>query len=104
MNSTQLITESHEHQKGKVCNKCKEHLPLSEFYNCTRIKDGKGGTCKICVNDYQSNRPEFTRWYITKKKDGKSVKWTWFHANAVELIRLKNPVRWNLNKLFEEVI
>ena len=71
MNSTQLITESHEHQKGKVCNKCKEHLPLSEFYNCTRIKDGKGGTCKICVNDYQSNRPEFTRWYITKKKDGK---------------------------------
>ena len=42
--------------------------------------------------------------YLYKKKDGKSIKWSWFHANAIELIRLKNPVRWNLNKLFEEVI
>ena len=42
--------------------------------------------------------------YLYKKKDGKSIKWSWFHANAVELIRLKNPVRWNLNKLFEEVV
>ena len=41
--------------------------------------------------------------YLYKKKDGKSIKWTWFHANAIELVRLKNPVRWNLNKLFEEV-
>ena len=42
--------------------------------------------------------------YLYKRKDGKSIKWSWFHANAIELIRLKNPVRWNLNKLFEEVI
>ena len=41
--------------------------------------------------------------YLYKKKDGKSIKWTWFHANAIELVRLKNPIRWNLNKLFEEV-
>ena len=42
--------------------------------------------------------------YLYKRKDGKSIKWSWFHTNAIELIRLKNPVRWNLNKLFEEVI
>ena len=41
--------------------------------------------------------------YLYKKKDGKSVKWSWFHANAIELRRLKNPIRWNLNELFEEV-
>ena len=42
--------------------------------------------------------------YLYKKKDGKSIKWSWFHANAIEIERLKNPVRWNLNKLFEEAI
>lgn len=41
--------------------------------------------------------------YLYKKKDGKSIKWSWFHANAIELRRLKNPIRWNLNELFEEV-
>lgn len=41
--------------------------------------------------------------YLYKKKDGKSVKWSWFHANAIELRRLKNPIRWNMNELFEEV-
>tara|TARA_R100001082_G_scaffold92485_1_gene59168 strand:- start:1379 stop:1873 length:495 start_codon:yes stop_codon:yes gene_type:complete len=42
--------------------------------------------------------------YLYKKEDGKSIKWSWFEDNAIELIRLKNPVRWNLNKLFEEAI
>ena len=27
--------------------------------------------------------------YLYKKKDGKSIKWSWFHTNAIELIRLK---------------
>ena len=41
--------------------------------------------------------------YLYKKKDGKSIKWSWFHANAIELRRLKNPIRWNLNELFEKI-
>ena len=57
--------------------KCKEHKSLSEFYNLTRSKDGKNNICKICSNDYLSNRPKFTRWYITKKKDGKRLGWEW---------------------------
>jgi hypothetical protein len=28
--------------------------------------------------------------------------WKWFHANAVELPRLKTPIRWKLNDLFEQ--
>ena len=42
--------------------------------------------------------------YLYKKKDGKSIKWSWFHANAIELRRLKNPIRRNLNELFEECV
>jgi|TARA_R100001460_G_scaffold17289_1_gene37334 penicillin-binding protein-related factor A (putative recombinase) len=41
--------------------------------------------------------------YLYKKKDGKSIKWSWFQGNAIELRRLKNPIRWNLNELFQEV-
>ena len=40
--------------------------------------------------------------YLYKKKDGKSINWKWFHANAFELRRLKNPVRWELIPLIEE--
>ena len=40
--------------------------------------------------------------YLYKKKDGKSINWKWFHANAVELPRLKTPIRWKLNDLFEQ--
>ena len=41
--------------------------------------------------------------YLYRKKDGKSIKWSWFMGNAIELRRLKNPIRWNLNELFEEI-
>jgi penicillin-binding protein-related factor A (putative recombinase) len=40
--------------------------------------------------------------YLYKKKDGKSINWKWFHANAFELKRLKTPLRWELIPLLEE--
>ena len=40
--------------------------------------------------------------YLYKKKDGKSINWKWFHANATELRRLKTPIRWQLQELFDE--
>ena len=39
--------------------------------------------------------------YLYKKKDGKSISWKWFHANAFELKKLKAPVRWELIPLLE---
>ena len=40
--------------------------------------------------------------YLYKKKDGKSINWKWFHANAYELKRLKTPLRWEMIPLFED--
>ena len=40
--------------------------------------------------------------YLYKKKDGKSINWKWFHANAYELKKLKSPIRWEVISLFEE--
>ena len=39
--------------------------------------------------------------YLYKKKDGKSGKWKWFHANAFELKKLKTPIRWELHPLLD---
>lgn len=35
----------------KLCNKCGEVKPLSEFHRKTGRKDGRSSTCKRCVND-----------------------------------------------------
>ena len=35
--------------QGKVCNKCKEHKSLSEFYKDKKNKDGFRYECKLCV-------------------------------------------------------
>tara|TARA_B110001454_G_C12424412_1_gene310777 strand:+ start:216 stop:449 length:234 start_codon:yes stop_codon:yes gene_type:complete len=39
--------------------------------------------------------------YLYKRKDGKSVSWKWFHANAFELKKLNKPIRWELHPLLE---
>ena len=67
MNYTQLITEAHQHSKGKVCSKCKEHLPLSEFSKDKNRKDGLQYECKSCKKEYHDNLCPFKRWFSNKK-------------------------------------
>ena len=38
-------------QKIKICNKCKEEKPLSEFYKMKTGKFGVKGRCKICEKE-----------------------------------------------------
>ena len=38
------------------------------------------------------------------KNNKKSIKWSWFEENAYLVERLKAPLRWNLHKLYEQVI
>ena len=38
------------------------------------------------------------------KDNKKSIKWSWFEENAYIIDRLKAPLRWNLHKLYEQVI
>ena len=68
---TQLITEAHDHQKGKVCSrpKCKQHnpQPLSEFSKKRDTKDGLQFKCKSCNKEYDDNRCPFKRWFASKK-------------------------------------
>jgi hypothetical protein len=67
MNYTQLITEALEYQKGKVCTKCKEHQPLSEFYKKCNTKDGLDYKCKSCGKEYDDNMCRLKYWFKTIK-------------------------------------
>lgn len=40
----------------KICNKCKEDRPLSEFYSNKKSRDGLSYSCKSCTKEYESNR------------------------------------------------
>ena len=67
----EFIKQAHDHSKGKVCPKCKEHLPLSEFYKNKSKKDGLSYSCKSCAIKYQNDRCSFNRWYTNKKANAK---------------------------------
>ena len=48
--------------------------------------------------------PSQAKYLYSSEFDKKSVKWSWFDDNAFLVERLKAPLRWNLQKLYEETI
>ena len=64
-----FLTEAHDHSKGKVCNTCKEHLPLSEFCKHKRIKDGLNTICKSCKKEYDAKQCRFKTRFLGKKRN-----------------------------------
>ncbi len=45
-----------EAETTKVCCRCKEEKPVSEFYSATSSTDGLRSDCKDCFKAYQSER------------------------------------------------
>jgi hypothetical protein len=52
---------------NKICSKCKNTKPLSEFYNCNRRTDGKQTYCIPCKKEYVRAR-QGTLEYINQRK------------------------------------
>jgi len=48
--------------------------------------------------------PQQAQALYSDKNNKKSIKWSWFEENAYIVERLKAPLRWNLQKLYEQVI
>ena len=48
--------------------------------------------------------PAQAKYLYSKAYDKKSVKWKWFEDHAFQVERLKAPLRWNLQKLYEEAL
>jgi len=71
----------------------------------------KGGISLILIRreEYRNKKvyaitPSQARYLYSKKITKKSIKWKWFDEHAYIVERLKAPLRWNLQKLYEEAI
>ena len=81
-----------------------------------QIKEGeqlvrKGGISLILIRreEYRNKKtyaitPTQAKYLYSKAYDKKSVKWSWFEEHAYIVERLKAPLRWNIQKLYEKVI
>ena len=71
----------------------------------------KGGISLILIRreEYRNKKcyaitPSQALYLYSKKYKKKSVKWAWFEEHAYKVERLKAPLRWNLHKLYEEIL
>ena len=55
----------------KQCSKCKQDLPVSEFWKDKHKADGLRSACRAC----NKNNPEYMRKYYRKNKDGSIREW-----------------------------
>tara|TARA_R110000744_G_scaffold34230_10_gene79990 strand:- start:643 stop:1149 length:507 start_codon:yes stop_codon:yes gene_type:complete len=81
-----------------------------------QIKEGeqlvrKGGISFIVIRreEYRNKKcyaitPAQAKYLYSKAYGDKSVKWKWFEEHAYIVERLKAPLRWNIQKLYEEAI
>tara|TARA_R110000824_G_C15167252_1_gene672546 strand:+ start:995 stop:1501 length:507 start_codon:yes stop_codon:yes gene_type:complete len=81
-----------------------------------QIKEGeqlvrKGGISFIVIRreEYRNKKcyaitPTQAKYLYSKAYGDKSVKWKWFEEHAYIVERLKAPLRWNIQKLYEEAI
>ena len=78
--------------KDKICTKCEEEKPFSEFTKRVASKDGLGHRCKPCVSLYQAARRngENRERILAEKRD-------WFKKNKEE-ISIKSKVHYEANK------
>lgn len=56
----------------KICSKCKEEKPFSEFYKDKRKPDGLHYSCKQCKTDYDAKKKaENPRWHADRVRKSK---------------------------------
>ena len=71
----------------------------------------KGGISLILIRreEFRNKKawaitPAQAKYWYSKKWKGKSVKWSWIEKHGIEIERLKAPLRWNLQKVYDKII
>lgn len=59
----------------KVCSKCKELKPVTEFNKAKRYKDGLRYDCKVCQKEYRKN------FYVKNKESELEANHSWKEDN-----------------------
>ena len=99
MNTLDFIKQAQEHQKGKVCTKCKEHKLFSEFFKNKNFKDGLTYECRSCIKEYNDNKCSFKKWFITKRSDArrKNIDFT-IEPEDIPGVKIRETI--TINKIF----
>lgn len=90
--------------KMKICSVCKRALPLSEFYNHRRKKDGLSPQCKDCDKKYKRKhrqRPEVKEAALKQKRTDEYRAWQREYFQRPE-IRTKRMARDAVNRAVKE--
>lgn len=81
-----LEDEARKAQPTKLCSKCGKDKVLSEYYNCSRAKDGKQSQCKECnkpPRKYKSQEDRFWKLYHSRTiRVGECLEWTGYCVNS----------------------
>ena len=71
----------------------------------------KGGISLILIRreEFRNKKawavtPAQAKYWYSKKWKGKSVKWEWINKHCIPMDRLKAPLRWNIQKVYEKII
>jgi hypothetical protein len=79
----------------KVCIKCNQIKPLSDFYKSKSYKDGKIGTCKSCFNIISSSNIEYRKQYKNKNKAKHNKQWRENNKEKIKQWRENNKEKIN---------
>ena len=71
----------------------------------------KGGISLILIRreEFRNKKawaitPAQAKYLYSKRYKHKSVKWGWFDKHAIPIERLKAPLRWNLQQVYEKIL
>lgn len=68
----------------KICSKCQQEKPLSEFWVLAHSKDGKRPDCKQCYKIPAQRMPVADRFWDKVKKGSESECWLWIAGDNGE--------------------
>jgi hypothetical protein len=97
-----MNTEIVNNQVTKICSKCQEEKPVTEFYKCRNYKDGLSYQCKICAKQYNSEHKKeiklSNKQYYIENKDEIKLYHKQYDSEHKEEVSLKGKQHYLENK------
>ena len=90
----------------RICCRCKQDKPISEYYKDRRKKDGHRFECKKCSKEYDSteirrikNKESSRKWRQTEEGKAASIRGNKIHKKRYpEHARARQMIRNNINR------